>query len=123
MEEQLEDDGMEPEPEPASSPTEPYITPLPEPIPPHEPEPAEAGETLERQHSVAEQVLWMVQQEDGEWRALPAANSEALEAKWVERMDAENDVTGRSAGTAAAAAARVPIEVAKQMLGEVLADA
>jgi hypothetical protein len=127
MEEQLEDspaiDGMEPEPEPepASSPTEPPITPLPEPMPPPEPEPA--GETLERQHSVAEQVLWMAQQEDGEWRALPAANSEALEAKWVERMDAENDVTGRSAGTAAAAAARVPIEVAKQMLGEVLADA
>ena len=77
MEEQLEDspaiDGMEPEPEPepASSPTEPPITPLPEPIPPPEPEPA--GETLERQHSVAEQVLWMAQQEDGEWRALPAA--------------------------------------------------
>lgn len=88
-----------------------------------EPEPEVATETLQRQQSAAEQVIWMAQQQDGVWLPLPAANSEALEKTWLERMDAEGDVEGRSAGTAASAAARVPIDDAKRMLGEVLADA
>ena len=84
-------------------------------------ETADEADTFTRQ-SAAEQILWMALQDDGTWLPLPAANSDALEAKWLERTDEEKDVDGHSAGTAASAAARVPLELAKQMLGEVLAD-
>lgn len=86
-----------------------------------EPEPEQ--EALHRQQSAAEQVIWMAQQPDGVWLPLPAGNSQALETAWLERMDAEGNVEGRNAGTTASSAARVPIDVAKRMLGEVLADA
>ncbi len=86
-------------------------------------EPEPETEALERQQSAAEQVIWMAQQGDGVWLPLPAANSEALEATWLQMMDEVSDVEGRNAGTTASAAARVPIDVAKRMLGEVLVDA
>ena len=122
----------EPEPAPA---VEAEPEPEPEAVGQLEPEPApavaepEPEGQLARGSSAAEQTMWMALQADGTWLPLPPANSAALDEKWLSLRDVDasdvdaKDMGGRAAGTASAAAARVPLPVAQELLGEVLADA
>eukprot|EP01045_Picozoa_sp_COSAG04_P044776 COSAG04_NODE_15364_length_534_cov_0.848276_1_plen_127_part_01 len=122
----------EPEPAPA---VEAEPEPEPEAVGQLEPEPApavaepEPEGQLARGSSAAEQTMWMALQADGTWLPLPPASSAALDEKWLSLRDVDasdvdaKDMGGRAAGTDSAAAARVPLPVAQELLGEVLADA